>query len=87
MEIHAYVYTNGERQSEYIGKVDLNRSYHYELAIHKDYYVFNLEGVDPIFIARTSNCNRGFYYMLFPYFGGNETAPHDILIRIRQNSF
>lgn len=87
LEIHAYVYNNGERHSEYIGRVELNISYRYELAIHGDYYVFNLEGAEPVFMERTSNCNKGFYYMLFPYFGGNETAPHEMLIKIHQTLF
>jgi len=85
LEIHAYVYNDKVRSSQYIGEVDLNKSYHYNLSINNDYYIFNLEGNDPVYMKRTGACNRGFYYMLFPYFGGNETAPHDILIKVRFN--
>jgi len=87
LEIHAYTYHEGVRSSEYIGEVDLNKSYHYEIALEKDHYTFLLEGHDPVRMERAKKCTKGFYYMLFPYFGGNENAPHDIMIRIMQTSF
>lgn len=82
LEIHAYAYVNGERISQYIGNVALNEPTDYQLQITDEYYVFYLQGYDPVRIARETPCTKGLYYMLFPYFGGDEVAPHDILIQI-----
>ncbi|MEP1114877.1 hypothetical protein [Ekhidna sp.] len=82
LEIHAYAYANGERITEYIGSVKLNEPYDYQIQLTNDAYVFYLEGLDPVRITRKSPCTRGLYYMLFPYFGGNEVAPHDMTIQI-----
>ncbi|MFK7953726.1 MAG: hypothetical protein AB8B73_12840 [Ekhidna sp.] len=87
LQIHAYVYNNGIRTSSYIGDVSLNKSYIYDLSFNDEFYIFSLEGSEPIYMTRTKSCNRGIYYMLFPYFGGDETAPHDIFISIEQTSF
>jgi len=87
LEIHAYVYADGERKSKLIGAVDLNESYQYELSIQDEFYVFELEGYDPVYMDRINICNKGLYYMLYPYFGGNEKAPHEIVIQIKQESF
>ncbi|MEQ9006908.1 MAG: hypothetical protein RLP12_03425, partial [Ekhidna sp.] len=82
LEIHAYVYVGGERITEYIGDVELNQPSDYQLQITDDHYVFYLQGYDPVRIKREAPCNKGLYYMLYPYFGGDEVAPHDILIQI-----
>ena len=82
LEIHAYVYASGERITEFIGIVPLNEPRAYDLTLSDSHYHFHLQGYDPVSIARKSSCNRGLYYMLFPYFGGNEVAPHDIVIQI-----
>ena len=82
LEIHAYAYVNGERITTYIGDVTLNEPTGYQLQITADHYVFYLQGYEPVRIKRGASCNKGLYYMLFPYFGGDEVAPHDILIQI-----
>lgn len=87
LEIHAYVYASGQRESELIGYVDLNKAYNYEIELAANAYVFTLEGFESVSLARTRKCQRGLYYKLFPYFGGNETAPQDILIQLRQYSY
>lgn len=83
LEIHAYAYVDGDRKNEFVGIATLNRPYDYRLSFTDDAYHFYMEGVDPVTILREPVCNRGFYYMLYPYFGGDEPAPHDILIKIR----
>jgi hypothetical protein len=82
LEIHAYVYVNGERITQYIGDVELNQPVDYQLQITEDQYVFYLQGHSPVRMTRKAPCSKGLYYMLFPYFGGDEVAPHDILIQI-----
>ncbi len=82
LEIHAYAYVGGERITEYIGDVSLDTAYDYQLQITSSNYVFYLHDHNPVRISRNSPCDRGLYYMLFPYFGGDETAPQDISIQV-----
>lgn len=82
LEIHAYAYVSGERITKLIGTVDLDQAVDYHIQLTNDHYVFYLQGYDPVRIKREAPCTIGLYYMLFPYFGGDETAPHDIHIQI-----
>lgn len=83
LEIHTYVYNEGVRTSELIGVVQLEQSYTYILEFREADYVFTVDDMDPVVVPRTSTCDRGVYYMLFPYFGGDEVAPHDIRIKVK----
>lgn len=85
LEIHAYAYVRGERITKLIGGIDLEMEYDYQIKITKNAYIFYLQGFETVEIERRSKCEKGLYYMLFPFFGGNEVAPHDILIRIKRN--
>jgi len=82
LEILAYTYVNQVRREKFITAVNLNQAYEYELAATDTTYVFKLNG-------RTVEMDRGCSgnsdkYKLFPYFGGDETAPHTIKIEIKE---
>ncbi|MDX2306361.1 MAG: hypothetical protein NW226_26365 [Microscillaceae bacterium] len=81
LELHAYCYKNGERISEFITAIDLHRAYICEINLSEQKYIFKLNGVTRE-VPRTCAGN-GLGYKLYPYFGGDETAPHDIIIKIR----
>ncbi|MEM9337771.1 MAG: hypothetical protein AAGA66_03525 [Bacteroidota bacterium] len=83
LEIHAYTYTNGERNTEFVGNVELDRAYEYHIELNENSYDFYLQDVGTITMRRSKFCSTGLYYMLYPYFGGNEKAPHDITIQVR----
>ncbi len=83
LEIHAYCYVDGNRVEEFIGVVNIDQMNHYELSIQGEHYVFKLNDNNPVRIKRGNTCDRGLYYMLWPYFGGSLPAPHDISIRLR----
>lgn len=87
LEIHAYAYVNGERLSKLIGSVPLDEPRRYQINLTPDEYIFDLQGFSPVRIKRQNQCVKGFYYKLFPYFGGDEVAPHDILIKIKINTY
>jgi hypothetical protein len=81
LEVHAYTYFNKTRHSKWVGIVDLNKAYTYEIQLQDDKYVFSLNGQQ---IDLPRHCNgTGEGYQLYPYFGGDETAPHDITIAIK----
>lgn len=84
LEILAYVYADGDRIIEPIGTIPLNEPVAYQLILNDDSYLFVLDGFPPVSVERKNKCDMGVYYLLTPYFGGDETAPHDITIKIRQ---
>ncbi|MGB3464883.1 MAG: hypothetical protein WBA74_06430 [Cyclobacteriaceae bacterium] len=84
LEILAYVYVNGTRIVEPVGTVPLNEPSTYNLKMTESSYVFTLNEEPAVVIDRENDCDKGLYYMLLPYFGGDERAPHDILIRVQR---
>lgn len=78
LEIHAYTYVNSVRSSKLVSTVELGRPYTYELLFEDDQYVFKLNDVRVVMPRNCTGNSNG--YMLYPYFGGDETAPHDISI-------
>lgn len=83
LHVTAYVYQEGERVEDYIGEVNLNQFHSYEISFDDSSYYFKLDDLDAVIIPRKKSCNVGIYYVLWPYFGGQETAPHDIKILIK----
>ncbi|MEQ8546819.1 MAG: hypothetical protein RIC03_02860 [Cyclobacteriaceae bacterium] len=84
MEIHAYFYQNSIRSSILLGSVALNEPHFYSIQLLPDAYSFQLDSNAPVMVERMNTCDKGFYYKLFPYFGGDERAPHDIVIQIKE---
>lgn len=82
LEIHAYTYLNGIRNHQYITSVNVNKTYTYELKAEKEQYLFILNGTAVALPRGCSGPASG--YKLFPYFGGNETAPDTITIVITE---
>lgn len=80
LEIHAYSYSNGKRYYSYITSVALNKEITYSLELKENEYVFNLQDTTIIMARSCSESTSS--YKLFPYFGGDEKAPHDITILI-----
>src|SRR5690606_8112516 len=83
LEIHAYCYANGVRNTQFIGIGTLNEPGRYEIEIKVSDYVFRFKDKPPVAMKRGDTCDRGVYYMLWPYFGGSMPAPHDVHVAIR----
>ena len=81
LELLAYCYVNGERTSKLISKIDLNRSYLCEIDIQDNKYIFRLN--DEVREITRACTGSSFGYKLYPYFGGDERAPHNISIKIK----
>lgn len=81
LEIHAYTYAKKKREHKLLKKIEINTSYDMKIKINKKKYVFSIDGVELAEMNR--GCKRGgLKYKLYPYFGGDEKAPHDIHIEI-----
>src|SRR5260221_7981878 len=87
LEIYAYCYVNKERKTHRIGTVDLNKYKRYEIKIAEGNYIFRLNDETPVTIKRGNVCQTGLFYMLWPYFGGDEPAPHDVSVDIKMVSW
>jgi hypothetical protein len=83
LEIYAYCYVNGAREEKFIGTVNLHQENRYQLRVTDNSYVFQLNNQEPVSIGRGSTCDKGLYYMLWPYFGGTIPAPHDVSIKVK----
>ncbi|MBX0332050.1 hypothetical protein K3G39_02250 [Pontibacter sp. HSC-14F20] len=82
LEIHAYTYSNKKRNTAYITSVQPGQANTYELALVEKGYIFKVNDTQ---VALPRSCNTASsHYQLYPYFGGDETAPHDITINIRE---
>ncbi|MBA2403377.1 MAG: hypothetical protein H0V66_01290 [Bdellovibrionales bacterium] len=83
LEIHAYNYVKKVRQYQLLEVIQLNRPYAMSISATNDKYTFRIDD-------RQYNMPRGcsaavtFKYLLYPYFGGDEKAPHDIVIELNK---
>jgi hypothetical protein len=83
--IHAYVYNNSVRTSTQIAKVKLGTEHSYRIDFDDENYYFTIDGlVDRFPMKRTHKCTTGIYYILYPYFGGNQPAPHNMHIYMKR---
>ena len=83
MQIFAYCYKDSVRSEKYITSVEINQKNIYQLKTEGSKYIFTLNGIkDTMESACSANIDNARYF-LYPYFGGVETAPRDITIRIK----
>ena len=82
IELYAYCYTNGERSSRLLGTVSINKEIKLGLDAETGKYVFTIGGKKEV-MKRTCTDDSSMVYQLFPYFGGDEAAPHDVRIFIK----
>lgn len=84
IEIFAYCYVNGKRKAEHICFVNINETVAYSIKVTDTDYIFTVERLayyKPIFSARIAKQKTAHLgWTLGAYFGGDETAPHDIII-------
>jgi hypothetical protein len=83
LRLFAYVYNNGVRTSKELGKVEIGTENSCSIKVDSSRYIFSLNNVTDTML-RSSTTAKAEGYKLYPYFGGNETAPHDINILIKE---
>lgn len=79
--LYAYAYSNKARIIKALGNVDVNQSFPCSVTVGAGYYYFKVNNRTDS-IARFCTGHTGYRYKLFPYFGGDEAAPHDVRIII-----
>jgi hypothetical protein len=83
LRLYAYVYNNAIRESQEIASIVPGSEYNCSIKVADTLYVFMLNE-KAVSMKRASTTLKSQGYKLYPYFGGNETAPHDIFIWIRE---
>ncbi|HMP94841.1 MAG TPA: hypothetical protein PKD90_18320 [Phnomibacter sp.] len=81
VRLFAYVYANGKRSVAEICTVPLNEPIQCSIKVFPTAYLLSA-GNNQVQMERgvASPIAKGF--LQYPYFGGNETAPHDVYISI-----
>ena len=83
LRLFGYVYNDGIRSSKELGIVAIGTENSCSIKVNAKTYVFSLNGkIDSL--SRTSTTAKAIGYKLYPYFGGDETAPHMINIWIKE---
>lgn len=80
--LYAYCYADGIRSITPLASVDINKEYFCSIKLTHNNYEFTVADSSNI-ISRTSYGSIAIGHHLYPYFGGDETAPHDIYIFLR----
>ena len=83
LRLFGYVYNNGVRDSKELGTVRIGAENNCAIRVTAGSYVFTLNGTTDS-LPRASAGAKAIGYKLYPYFGGNETAPHDVYIWISE---
>lgn len=84
LNLQAYVYNNGQRETKDLGNIEIGKEYACEIRVKEGAYEF-VVGEEIITTPRNSVGTLAEGYKLYPYFGGDEVAPHTIHIYIRED--
>jgi hypothetical protein len=83
LRLFGYIYNNGIRSSEELTTISIGDEHNCSVKVSSGSYIFTINGVSKA-MPRSSAASNAKGYKLFPYFGGDETAPHDIHIWIKE---
>jgi len=82
IQVHAYCYAGGVRSNKLLGSAEIGKTYHYSITADSGRYIFQFEDkIDYMTRVIRDTVLNG--YSLYPYFGGDEPAPHAIRIYIQ----
>jgi len=83
LRLFGYVYNNGIVDYKEITNVEIGTEINCTIKAATDQYIFSVNDRQ-ISMNRASKTIAATGYKLFPYFGGDEVAPHDIHIWIKE---
>jgi hypothetical protein len=83
LRLFGYVYDSGQRYSQEIGIVELNKNIECGIKLQGDKYAITADN-KTVYLSRGPLDTVANGYQLYPYFGGDETAPQNIKIMIKE---
>lgn len=82
LHLHAYVYNKGARLYQEIKTVAIGAEIQCSIKVSGSNYIFTADGVQ-VTLSRGVSASTASGYQQYPYFGGDEVAPHKITIKIK----
>jgi hypothetical protein len=82
LRLFAYVYNAGSVVSKELATVGIGAEINCSIKVAGARYLFTVNGISTE-LPRAATTEKAKGYQLYPYFGGDETAPHQINIWIR----
>lgn len=82
LHLYAYTYSNGSRAFKEIKKVSVGDTVNCCISIERGAYLFKVDE-NKVSLPRMYTTDKVNGFKQFPYFGGDEMAPHDITIFIQ----
>jgi hypothetical protein len=82
LRLYGYVHANGVRHFQEITTVFIDTDITCSIKLAGNTYLFTVNGVS-ISLPRGPSASHASGYQQYPYFGGDETAPHPITIMIK----
>ena len=84
LRLYAYVYNAGSIISKEITTVEIGSEIQCSIVASSTNYIFKVNNSTEV-LPRAATTVKAKGYRLYPYFGGDETAPHNISIQIRED--
>jgi hypothetical protein len=82
LRLFGYVYKDSIRYSQEISAIPIGAPADCSIRMNGNQYDCSVNGIH-VFLPRSSSDSVASGYLLYPYFGGDETAPHLITIKIK----
>jgi hypothetical protein len=82
LRLFGYIYNNAAMSFEELGTINIGTEYTCSIKVTAANYIFTLSNTSKT-LPRASASASAVGYQLYPYFGGDEPAPHDINIWIK----
>lgn len=83
LRLFGYIYNKSVMSFKELGTVSIGTENSCSIKVNKDTYVFTVNGKETT-MPRESTTATAEGYKLYPYFGGDEPAPHTISIWIKE---
>ncbi len=79
LELFSYVYINTIRKINFLTSCKIGEEIACSITASNSKYIFDIKGVH---YEEVRSCNGQDHWLLHPYFGGDEVAQHDVVIRV-----
>lgn len=83
LRLFGYIYNNSIMSFKELGTIAIGTENNCSIKVNKDTYVFTLNGAETT-MPRASTTATAEGYKLYPYFGGDELAPHTISVWVKE---
>lgn len=84
LRLYGYVYNEGKPSAKELTAVPIGKEVRCAIKVTMNTYAFYINDQLAATLDRKANTPKASGYLLYPYFGGDEVAPHDVNIWIKE---